>query len=421
MQQRNFFRSIHKAWRLLPKKLRRRVFLESTALLARAPSPQSPPQQPITVCGPLSSSIGIGWGARENANILSDAGFSVRRLDAAGNAVFDSDLPSSDAGSSDNKRQLGPGIMLLHANPPQIPYLFLTLGRRFIAQKYVIGYSVWELPKIPDDWRRNLRFVHRVWCPSEFSAQAFRSATDKPVQVIPHAIEPDSTTKPNRNMFGIPPGAFAVLTALHLGSGLTRKNPLASIRAFKSAFGSSDQALLLIKVSQGDFYPERLRQIENEIGSAPNIRVLGATLSGRDYWTLLCSVDAVLSLHRSEGFGLVMAQAMAVGKVAIATGWSGNMEFMTPQNSLPVDYRMVPVEDPNGDYRAGGQEWAEPDTEHAAALLRRVAFDNAMRQRIGRAAARSVRSRLSRKVVTQKICDGLAELGVRPSLDRRKV
>ncbi|MGI9356290.1 MAG: glycosyltransferase family 4 protein [Rhizobiaceae bacterium] len=352
---------------------------------------------------------------------MENAGFDVRRLDGAGNAAFDSDLPSSNARNSYDQRNLDPGVLLLHANPPQIPYLFLTLGKRFIAQKYVIGYSVWELPKIPADWRQNLRFVHRVWCPSEFSAQAFRSETDKLVQVVPHAIEPDSATKPNRGKFGISSGALVVLNALHLGSGLTRKNPLAAIRAFKSAFGGSDRALLLVKVSQSEFYPDRLRRIEDEIAGAPNIRVLTATLSDRDYWTLLHSIDAVLSPHRSEGFGLVTAQAMAVGKVAIATGWSGNMEYMTPENSLLLDYRLVSVQDPEGNYQTDGQEWAEPDTEHAAQPLRRVAFDNAMRQRIGTAAARSVRSRLSRKVVTQKICDRLAELGVRPSLDRRKI
>lgn len=415
MSQRKLFRSIHGVWRLLPKRARGRLFLETTAFLARPPSPHAASCKPITVCGPLSSSIGIGWGARENAKILADAGFDMRCLDVGDSIVFDRDLPHSGDWKKDDPREMDLGTLLLHANPPQIPYLFLSLGKQFIKQKYVIAYSVWELPQLPPDWQHNLRFVHHVWCPSEFSAQAFRSATDKPVEVVPHAIEPDKLARPNRRMFAIPEGAFVVLCALHLGSGLTRKNPLAAIRAFKSAFGASDQAFLLVKVSQSEFYPDRLARIESEIAGTPNILLMGQALSDLDYWSLLHSVDAVLSLHRSEGFGLVMAQAMALGKVAIATGWSGNMDYMTPDNSLPVDYSLVPVEDPEGNYRAEGQKWAEPNIEHAARLLRQLASDRDMRNRLGQRATETMLANFSSGEVARKIVDKLAELGIVPN------
>ena len=185
----------------------------------------------------------------------------------------------------------------------------MHLGRRSIANKYVISFSVWELPRIPPDWRRNLRSVHEVWCPSSFAANAFRTATGKPVHVVPHSVDPPTGITPDRPRFGIAPDAFAVLTAVHLGSGLTRKNPLAAIRAFRLAFGESEKAVLLVKVSQGAAYPDRLQAIQRAVKGAPNVRLMLDTLSDTDYWRLLQSVDAVLSLHRSEGFGLVRSSS----------------------------------------------------------------------------------------------------------------
>ena len=388
------------------------MFLQTTDLLAPSPRPQARPEQPITLCGPLGSSIGMGWGARENLAMLRDAGFDVRPLDVADSILFGRDLPETEAEGFENAPEPGPGLLLVHANPPQLPFLFLHLGRRFVGRKYAIGYCVWELPRIPESWRHKLRFVQRIWCPSSFSAEAFRESTEKPVHVVPHAVEPDPGAQADRNRFAIPTKAFAVLTAIHLGSGMARKNPLGAIRAFKSAFGDSRDAFLLMKVSSGDVYPERLAQIELEIGNAPNIRLSAGPLSDRDYWSLLSSIDAVLSLHRSEGFGLVMAQAMALGKVAIATGWSGNMDYMTPENSYPVRYQLVPVEDPEENYREADQKWADPEIEHAATLLRRIASDGEARQRIGAAAAESIGAKFSRSAITNVLIARLEELGL---------
>jgi len=294
------------------------------------------------------------------------------------------------------------------------------LGNSSIAKKYVISYSVWELPRIPPDWQRNLRFVHEVWCPSNFAANAFRTATDKPVHVVPHSVDPPTRITPDRPRFGIAPSAFAVLTAVHLSSGLTRKNPLAAIAAFRSAFGDSSRAVLLVKVSQDATYPDRLRVIQRAAQGAPNVRILQDTHSDADYWRLLQSIDAVLSLHRSEGFGLVPAQAMSIGKVAIATGWSGNMDYMNSKNSLPVDYSLVPVSDPEGNYTTDGQQWAEPDIEHAATLLQRAENDKALRRQLGEAAVRTIGLTFSHDAVACVISDRLKDLGIEPRSDRRQ-
>lgn len=408
----------YKIWRRLPKKARQLIFRDLIPRLAPRLSRHPLPQQPITVLAPFSSSIGVGWGGRGNAKILDQSGFEPRMYDWT-NVLFSSDLPHKMAVSQLKKPDAGPGLLLFHANPNHLPALLFHLGKKAITGKYVVGYAVWELPLLPPDWKRNLRCVHSIWCPSSFAAKAFRAATDKPVHVVPHCIDPPASIAPDRERFCIASDTFAVLTAVHLGSGLSRKNPRAAIRAFRSAFPNESKAVLLAKVSQADSYPDRMEDIESEIQGAKNIHLIKDTLNENDYWTLLASIDAVLSLHRSEGFGLVPAQAMALGKLAIATGWSGNMDYMTSENSLPVDYEMVPVEDPEGNYREDGQLWAEPDVDHAASLLRQAAEDPGLRRRIGARAMHTVCKKLGPDAVARTMRHRLAELGITPDKNMR--
>lgn len=417
MLNRRSFHLILTARRFVPRPLRRLVFNHLVPRLAPRPAGQPTPRQPVSILAPFRSSIGIGWGARENAEIIAKAGFDVRCQDMT-NLLFASDLADSFPDKFRNETEgpaPGPGVLLVHASPNHVPYAFLRLGKRALADKYIIGYWVWETQEPPVSWQRNLRFVHEIWCPSRFAANAFRSLTEKPVHVVPHSVEPPAQSFPDRPRFGIPPDTFAVLTAVHLGSGLTRKNPLAAIRAFDMAFSRSRRAVLVVKVSQADIYPDRMEEICREIQGIPNCILLQETLATRDYWRLLHSIDAILSLHRAEGFGLIPAQAMAIGKVAIATGWSGNMEYMNGDNSLPVNYSIVAASDPEGNYDQPGQKWAEPDLQHAASMLRKAAEDRLLRQRIGSAAVSDIRATLSHDAIGRIIHDRLGKIGVTPS------
>lgn len=414
-QKFNGYKLLQKFWQSLPKKGRQFVFRELIPFLAPRPSARPSPKPPVSILAPFSSSIGIGWGGRMNARLLQRDGFDVRLFDWT-NVLFASDLTASELSIEQGKPHAGPGVLLIHANPNHLPLLLLHLGRRSLGEKYVIGYAVWELPLLPPDWQRNLRLVHSIWCPSSFAAEAFRQATDNPVHVVPYCVEPPKGIVPDRQRFGITDDTFAVLTAVHLGSGLTRKNPLGAIQTFRSAFKNDRNAVLLVKVSQADFYPDRLGEIEQAFQGASNIRLIQETLTDQNYWKLLASVDAVLSLHRSEGFGIVPAQAMAIGKLAIATGWSGNMDYMNSENSLPVDYSLVPVQDQEGNYRADGQKWADPDIGHAAALLRQAADDHDLRQRVGEAAIYTAQTKLGPDAVAGTIRNHLADLSVTPGV-----
>jgi glycosyltransferase involved in cell wall biosynthesis len=197
-----------------------------------------------------------------------------------------------------------------------------------------------------------------------------------------------------RGKLGLPPDALVVLNVFHLGSAFSRKNPLAAIAAFRKAFGDAPDRVLAIKVIDNGAQWAR-RELDTAIAGAGNIRLIEGMLPEADMAGLMAAADIVISLHRSEGFGLVPAQAMALGKPVIATAWSGNLDFMTKNNSALVSYSLVPVRDPEGVFAADGQMWADADVEEAAAWLRRLAGDTDLRANMGATAARDVAAQLS--------------------------
>jgi glycosyltransferase involved in cell wall biosynthesis len=182
-----------------------------------------------------------------------------------------------------------------------------------------------------------------------------------------------------------------VLTAFDVRSGFTRKNPVAAVRAFRKA-NASGKAIMVCKAAGIEGAPDQVATLRAEIGDAGDVRLMTDWLTSAQMRRLVASADIVLSLHRSEGFGLLPAQAMAKGKAVVATGWSANLDFMTPDNSALVDYTLVPVHDPQGLYDGG--RWAEPKIDDAAAKLKALIDDPDLRQRIGARAATEVRAQL---------------------------
>ena len=189
----------------------------------------------------------------------------------------------------------------------------------------------------------------------------------------------------DRAGFGLPRDAFIVLCAFNLASSFTRKNPLAAIAAFRAALGHNRDALLVLKVTGTAHYGEDLAQIRAAIGDAANIHLLTDDLPEPALRGLVAASDVILSLHRAEGFGLIPATGALLGKPVIATGWSGNLEFMSPASSALISYRLVPVTDSRGVYAIKGAQWAEPDVEDAAAWLTRLFADSALRRQLGEA------------------------------------
>ena len=203
-----------------------------------------------------------------------------------------------------------------------------------------------------------------------------------------------------------------VLNVFHLGSAFSRKNPLAAIAAFRKAFDDAPNRVLAIKLIDNGAQWAR-RELDAAIAGATNIRLVEGMLPEADMAGLMAAADIVISLHRSEGFGLVPAQAMALGKPVIATAWSGNLDFMHNDNSALVSYSLVPVHDPEGAFQSDNQSWADANVDEAVEWLRRLAADADLRARIGEAAAKDIAAQLSPKQFARTVA-GLIEAGERP-------
>jgi glycosyltransferase involved in cell wall biosynthesis len=259
-----------------------------------------------------------------------------------------------------------------------------------VRGRRIIGYWAWELPTVSDPWRAGgLPFVHDIWALSHFTANAFRAwlPADAPQSVravpIPIAVVPPRPAALDRAAFGLSDDALVVLVSFNLASSFERKNPLAAIAAFRQAFGDRRDRLLLLKLGNPSHFADDFARVRQAIGGAPNIRIETRTFPAAESHALTACADIVLSLHRSEGFDLVPAEAMLLGRPVVATGWSGNMDFMDEHSAALVGYRLVPARDPRGVCEAPGAVWADPDVGDAARHLARLADDADARSLLG--------------------------------------
>lgn len=277
---------------------------------------------------------------------------------------------------------------------------------------YRIAYWSWELDTIPDEWPTFAGLFDEIWTPTEFVADAMRTRFANPVHALPHSLAIAQVNAVPRADFSLPDNHFVFLFMFDLCSEVERKNPRGLIRAFRLAFARDEKVTLLIKTVRGDFDPEAFAELKTAAEGA-NIVVVNELTSRERTLGLMATCDAYVSLHRSEGFGLTLAESMLLGKPVIATGYSGNLDFMNAENSWLVDYRLVPVAGKGAIYRSG--RWAEPDEEHAAGLMREV-FENSPlgRERAARG-ERDVASQLAPKTVGGRMKMRLDEI----ALDRR--
>lgn len=262
--------------------------------------------------------------------------------------------------------------------------LLNMVGPRAFAAKRRIGFWQWELSHFPPSAILAMELVDEIWCHSEHSAKAFRAATTKPVIKVPLPVFVPEPKQTPRSAWNLPQDAFVVFTSFDGASAIARKHPLGTILAFQQAFpDSSDGARLIVKAmntGNDSLWRECLRRASVD----PRIVILDHVMDRDAYYQLLRNCDAVISLHRAEGFGRLMAEAMALGIPVIASRYSGNVDFMTDANSWLVDGTLIPVMP--GDYAFHqDQVWLEPSIPAAADALRNCRGDTKDRSR--RAAA----------------------------------
>jgi glycosyltransferase involved in cell wall biosynthesis len=393
---------LRRLWQRLPQDTRSQLLNRVSRIVAPLPDRAPRGGMPIAIAGLFSTMSGIGEGARLVYDALESAGMQPAAFDISG--AFGQKEIEGPA-----RRPIVPGTggtLLVHHNAPFLPHALWALGRARVRGRRVIGYWAWEFPRIPESWYPSFRYLHEVWVPSELARTAVASGTDLPVHIVPHPLPPPVVTPNMRARLGLPEDVLIVLTAFHMGSAFNRKNPLAAVAAFRCAFGDAPDRLLLVKVIDHGASPIAREALRRAVAGAANIRLLNVMLPPADMSGLMAAVDIVLSLHRSEGFGLVPAEAMQLGKPVVATGWSGNMDFMNAGNSAPVAYTMVPVQDPyDGAFVADSQLWAEADIDDAANWLRRLAAEPALRRSMGETARTEIARQLSPQSVTSTIAN----------------
>ena len=276
-------------------------------------------------------------------------------------------------------------ILYMHAD--FLPWALSRLGPSFISNRYNIVYCPWELSASPPLWKYVFDLVDEVWVHSDFIRRSFIEVTEKPVRVMTPCVslDPGRYRRYSRKDFGLPEDRYLFLHTFDFGSTMYRKNPAACVSAFQKAFpkGSEPCTLIIKTMNVEKNHPEWKKMLSASSEDA-RIKVFDKTVDRDRYLGLLWNCDSFVSLHRSEGFGRGMAEAMLMGKPVIVTNYSGNVDYTLPDNACTVDYRLISAE---GFYaHSEKQVWADPDTDHAASYMKRLVYDAEYGEKIGRKA-----------------------------------
>lgn len=297
-------------------------------------------------------------------------------------------------------------VVVANADSVRVVHEFLPDSFR---ARVNVGYWVWETETMPPlDESACARF-DQIWTPSEHSASAIRGATETPVRVIPHCLDfsaIDGVTG-DKLRYKISPASLTFGFFFDSRSGLERKNVNGLIKAFQRAFDPTEDAVLILKANGASSGAYEFEAMKARYASE-RILFLDETLSRAQSLEFLASLDVYVSLHRAEGFGLTLAEAMALGIPVIATGYSGNMDFMTDENSALVEYRIVTSDIDHGPY-AHGTVWADPDIEDAAEKMQKMRSEP-FRRKLGNAGKKSIREKLSAQRVSKCVSGALEEL-----------
>lgn len=338
------------------------------------PEDSTPPVPGVLLVGHPYGVLGVGEYVRASAAALAAAGvpFHIRNTFDWGEHLRDTHT------EFDLWDRLTTGrphpVNVFHINANEMGEARRHLGSRFFADRYNIACWHWELRHFPDAWRPALEGIDELWASSRFMQEAFAEKTRMPVVWMPHPVEARAGTGVQRRDFRLPERAYLFVTSFDYTSYVTRKNPMGAIRAFQSAFpaGGGHPVGLVVKTNGAAERPEDARAfLASPELADPRIVVIDQVLERRKLIGLFEQCDCFVSLHRSEGFGRGLAEAMLLGKPVIATGYSGNMDFTRPDNACLVDYQLVPVGEHEYPH-AAGQVWADPDLEQAAGYMRRL-------------------------------------------------
>ncbi len=372
----------------------------------------------VRVTGYLSDESGWGAAGRGYVRALQEIGCPLAVHDVSamtGNRSGDSTLDyRSSAAETD--------VNLVCVDAGQHFGLLSAVGDSFFAGHYNIGAWAWELPRFPDAWYNRFAYYDEIWVGTSFIASALAPIAPVPVVRIPPVVTatPGSRDR-GRARLGIGGRECVFLFVFDVHSHLPRKNPAAVIAAFRRAFPDGRGVRLVLKSVNAHADPAGYAELR-ELATGAAIDLYDGYWPAPEVRDLFAACDAYVSLHRAEGTGLTIAEAMAAGKPVIATDWSGNTDFADASNSYPVGYTLTAVSRTVGPYRAG-ETWAEADVDHAAAMMRAVVADPSTAARRASAARQRMDRDYSPRAVAGLVRDRLDVIGSRHLLGtfRREV
>ena len=322
------------------------------------------PRPGINLVGFLEAESGLGEIARRVARAIERRDVPIASISHRGTErrqLHPHGLTLSDEAPYDTN--------LVCLNPGHLPAFVADVGPEFFSKRYAIGIWFWETSRLRAGERSTARFLDELWVTSSYVREAIESEVDIPVRVVPVPMEPPTGPFRTRAELGLPDG-FTFLFVFDFWSE-ERKNPAAVVGAFTKAFRPGEGPTLVLKSIHGDSKVQELERLQAIVGDREDVLVRDGYVSAAERDSYLAACDCYVSLHRSEGLGLTMAEAMALGKPVIATGYSGNLEFMSDATSYLVPYDLVDVPASWWAYAAGAT-WAEPDIDVAADLMRRA-------------------------------------------------
>jgi glycosyltransferase involved in cell wall biosynthesis len=302
-------------------------------------------------------------------------------------------------------------INVAHMATDQLPHYFSELRNQVVGGRYNILQTYWELAEAPLVWRPLLERIDELWVPNSYVANAFRPIFDRKVTVIPACVNINRKHSYSRQHFGLDHDRFYFIFSFDYYSGTARKNPLGVAQAFGYAFPDQkmEVGLLLKSTGPGELDPTVSQHLKSLSTIDKRITILDRSVDRDEILSLIDDCDCYISLHRSEGFGLGMAEALALGKPVIATDYSGNRDFLTERTGFPVPFslrELMPGEYPMGE----GQSWAEPDLEVAIRYMRTVFANREERERRSSRGKQFIEDHYSGRTAAKTIMDRLGEI-----------
>ena len=351
----------------------------------------------VDVFGYLKAELGVGEAGRLICKALGAAGVPVSAINHNKTVSRQKyDFETNDCGQYNT--------LFMAINADQLRDAREYLGEDFLKNRYVIGQWFWELEELPDRYQRSFELLDEIWAPTIFIKEAIEKKAPSSVNVVHMPlplVTPQVDHSINREKFGIGPG-YAFLFTFDFLSVLKRKNALGVIDAYCSAFSPNDGAILVLKTINGEKRLPELEEVRWKTKDRKDIVIVDGYFDARVSSALMNVCDCYVSLHRSEGLGLTMAEAMLLGKPVISTAYSGNMDFMTEETGLLVPWEYIGVGQGAEGYPPEAL-WAEPDLVVASSMMQNLFRDREFGTTLGNRAKRDLESRFSPEVTGERM------------------